>query len=83
MSSKENDKERVMHSKSDNIKFKINDKADEFIGEFYQSLLSTCQIGLQTSMKGSDFIFDRVHLLYYKCHKANFQCGGSYIDSPD
>ena len=22
-------------------------------------------------------------LLYYKCHKANPNCGGSYIDSPD
>ena len=34
-------------------------------------------------MKGSDFVFDYVHLLYYKCHKINPNCGGSYIDSPD
>ena len=34
-------------------------------------------------MKGSDFIFDCVNLLYYKCHKINLNCGGSYIDSPD
>ena len=34
-------------------------------------------------MRGSDFILDSVHLIYYKCHKVHFSCGGSYIDSPD
>ena len=32
-------------------------------------------------MKGSDFVFDYVHLLYYKFHKINPNCAGSYIDS--
>ena len=35
------------------------------------------------SMKSSEFVFDYAHLLYYKCHKLNPNCGGSYIDSPD
>ena len=34
-------------------------------------------------MKGSDFIFDSVQLMYCKCQKVNFKSGGSYIDSPD
>ena len=34
-------------------------------------------------MKGNDFVFDGVNLLYYKCHEINFKRGGSYIDSPD
>ena len=34
-------------------------------------------------MTGSDFTFDYVHLLYYKCHEINFKSGGSFIDSPD
>ena len=34
-------------------------------------------------MKGSEFIFDSVQLMYYKCRKVNFRPGGSYIDSPD
>ena len=72
-----------MHSKSDNIEIIINDKADEIIEKRFQILLSRYQIGLETSMKGSDFIFDCVHLVYYKCHKINFKRGGSYIDSPD
>ena len=41
MSSKDNDEERVMHLKSDNIEIIINDKADEVLEELFQSLLST------------------------------------------
>ena len=35
------------------------------------------------SLEGNEFVFDYVHLLYYKCHKINPNCGGSYMDSPD
>ena len=34
-------------------------------------------------MKGSAFVFDYVHLLYYKCYKINLNRDRSYIDSPD
>ena len=34
-------------------------------------------------MKGNELVFDYVHLLYYKCHKINWNCAGSYIDSSD
>ena len=34
-------------------------------------------------MGGSEFVFDDVHLFYYKCHKKNVYHGGSYIDFPD
>ena len=37
---------------------------------------------LETAMKGSSFLIDHVHLLYYKCRKINPNCGGSYTDSP-
>ena len=33
-------------------------------------------------MKGSEFVCNYVHLLYYKCHKINSNRGGSYIDYP-
>ena len=42
----------------------INDKADKVIEEHFQSLLSRYQIDLETSMSGSHFIFDCVHLLH-------------------
>ena len=72
-----------MHSKSDNSEIMIIDKVNEVIEELLQSLLSTYQTGLETPMRGSDFLFDFVHLLYYKLHKINFNQGGSYIDTPD
>ena len=34
-------------------------------------------------MKGSDLIFNYVHLLYYKCLKVNLNQGGSCIVSLD
>ena len=70
MSSKENDEECVvMHSKRGNIEIMINNKANEFIEEFFQLLLSRYQIGLETLMKGSEFICDCVYLFHYKCYK--------------
>ena len=48
ISSKDNDEERVMHSKSDNKEMMINDKKDEVIEEIFRSLLSRYQIGLET-----------------------------------
>ena len=38
ISSKDNNEERVMHSKSINIEITNNDKADEFIEEVFKSL---------------------------------------------
>ena len=46
-----------MHSKSDYIKIIINDEADEVIKEIFEALCSCYQIGLKTSMKGSEFDF--------------------------
>ena len=34
-------------------------------------------------MEGSEFVFDYVQLLYYKCHKIDPNHGGLYVDSPD
>ena len=59
------------------------DNTNEVIKKIFESLLSRYQTGLETSMKGSDFIFHSVSLLHYKCHKINFKRGGSYINSPD
>ena len=34
-------------------------------------------------MRDSEFVFNYVQLLFYKCHKINLNCGGSYINSSD
>ena len=73
-----------MHSKSDNKEIKINDKRDKVIKKnLFKSLLNGYQNNLETSVRGSEFFSDCVHLLYYKCHKINFKRVGSYINSPD
>ena len=59
-----------MMKESDNIKIIINDEADEVIEELFKSLKNRYQNNLE-SMKGNEFVFDYVHLLYYKCHKIN------------
>lgn len=51
-----------MHSKSDNMEVMTYDKLDENIGERYQ-------IGLETQIRGNDFIFYCVNLLHYQCQK--------------
>ena len=60
----------------------INDEADKVIEELFDSLKNRNQNILE-SMKGSEFVFDYVQLLYYECHKINPNRGGSYINSPD
>ena len=72
-----------MLSKSDNIEFMSYDNTNEVVNELFESVLSRYQIGLETSMRGSNFILDSVQLLYYKYRKINFKRGGSYINSPD
>ena len=57
----------------------IYENTDEVIKKLFESLLSRCQIGLQTWLRGSDFIFDRVHLLYCKCQQKKIQIKVDYI----
>ena len=59
-----------MHSKCANIEIIINDEADEVVKGLFDSLKNRYQKNLE-SMNGSEFVFDYVHLLYYKCHKIN------------
>ena len=82
ISSIDNDEVHVMHSQSDNIEIMINDETDEVISKLFHSLKDKYQNNSEW-IKGSDFVFDYVHLLHYKCHKRNLNRGGSYIDSPD
>ena len=51
----------------------INNRADEVTEELFQLLIYRYQIGLETSIRCSDFIYNFVNLLYHKCHKMNFK----------
>ena len=78
----DNYEERGIHSKSDNIEIIINDETDVAIKGLFDSLKNSCKNNLE-SMKGIEFVFDYVQLLYYKCHETNPNRGGSYIDYID
>ena len=72
-----------MHSKSNNIKFTSYNDANKVVDELFKSLCLRYQGNLETLMEESEFIIDLVQMMYYKCHKVNFICGGSYFDSAD
>ena len=57
---KDTEEERAMYSMSNNIKFTSYNDANEVVNELFESLLSRYQDNLETSMRGSDYIFDSV-----------------------
>ena len=71
-----------MHSKSDNIEIMIKDEADEVIKELFDSHKNRYQNNLE-STNSSEFVFDYVHSLHYKCHKINPNRVALYINSLD
>ena len=72
----------IIQTKSDNIEIVINDEVNEVIKGIFDSLKNSFQNNLEL-IKGSEFIFDYVHLLHYKCHKINPNRSGLDISSPD
>ena len=70
--SKNVEEERLMPSTSNNIKFTPYRDVNEVINDLFESLHSSYQGNLETSMRGSGFIFESVQLMYYKCHKVQF-----------
>ena len=74
---------RIMHMKSDNTKIMTGSDINEVIEELFKSLLQRYQEGLQEKLRGSEFEFDGVNLLYYDFNKISLNRGGLYIDSPE
>ena len=60
VSLKDAEEERVMHSKSENIKVTSYNDANKVVDELFDSPRLRHQDNLETSMRGSDFIFDSV-----------------------
>ena len=58
-------------------------ETNNIINELFKSFFKRYQEGLETKMKGSNFVFKSVDLLYYRLHKISLNRSGSYIDSPD
>ena len=71
-----------MHTKSNNVEIMVGSETDEIIIDLFESLLQKYQEGLEESMRGSEFVYDSVDVLYYDLNKVRLSRGGSYIDSP-
>ena len=61
-----------MHTKSDNEEIMIGSDTNDVIKELFKSFLQRYQEGLQEKMKGSDFEFNGVNLLYYDFNKIRY-----------
>ena len=76
------DETRIMYTRSDSEEFMNGDDTDEIIKGLFESFLQKYEENLQEKMRGSDFEFDGVNVLYYHFNKTSIYRGGSYIDSP-
>ena len=64
ISSKDAEEERIMHLRSNNIKFLSYNDENEVVHGFFESLRSRYQRNLETSMRGSYFVFESVQLMH-------------------
>ena len=76
------DETRIIYTRSDNVEIMFGDDNDDIIEQLFEPLLQKYEENLQSKMKGSEFEFDGVNLLYYDFNKTSINRGGSYIDSP-
>ena len=63
ISSKDAEKERLMQPTSDNKKLIFHNDANKVVDELFDSLISRYQGNLESSMKGSEFIFPSLKMI--------------------
>ena len=61
----------------------MGNETDEVIEKLFESLLQNYQEDLEESMRGSEFNFGGVDLLFYHLQKISLKRDQSYIDSPE
>ena len=76
------DETQTMHTKSNNVEIMVGSEANEIIEHLFKSFLQKYREGLEESMRGSEFVYDSVDVLYYNLNRVSLSRGGSYIDSP-
>ena len=72
---------QVMHTKSDNVKIMNGTDTSDAINELIDSFMKRYYEGLETKMKGSSYIFERIDLFEYHLHKISLNRGSPYIES--
>ena len=73
---------RTVSSWSDNTEIIMGNETNDIIHKLFKSFLQRYQEKLEKSMKGSDFVFNSVDLLYYHLHKISLKRDESYINPP-
>ena len=66
---------QVMHTKSDNVEIMNGTDTSDAINKLIDSFMKIYQEGLETKMKGSCYIFERIDLLEYHLHKISLNRG--------
>ena len=82
ISSKDSDETRNLHTKSNNIEIMMDNETGEVIDETFKCFSQNFQKDLEGSMRGSEFNFDSVDLLYCHLQKISLKREGLYIDFP-
>ena len=73
---------QVMYIKSDNVEITNSTDTSDAINKLINYFMKRYQEGLETKMKESSYIFERLDLLEYHLHKISLNRGSSYIESP-
>ena len=58
----------TMHTKNDNVEIMKGSERNDIITELFKSIFKRYQEGLGESVRGSEFVFNNVDLLYYHIH---------------
>ena len=65
-----------MHPRESNINFVSYKDENQVLHELFDSLHSGLQGNLETPMRGGDFVFGSVQMMYYSCHKVKYRLSG-------
>ena len=80
-SSRDTGETRIYYVWSDSVSIMRGSDTDAIVREMFRSFLHNYQQELKI-IKGSDFVFESVHLMDYKLRRVRLNRGGSYIKSP-
>ena len=79
--SKDSEETRTMRTKNHYIEIMMGNKTNDIIEKHFESLSQNYQKDLEELMRGSEFVFDSIDLLYYRLQIIGLKRGVSYIDS--
>ena len=78
-----NEETDIMHSKSDNVEIMRGRSTNDILNRLIETFKQRYQEGLETRMRGSNYVFNQVKPLEYRFHKISINRGSSYIPTLD